>query len=133
MSEGRYMSFPLSGVLAQAVEELREYFLGERMEFTVACEQQGSEFQKRVWAALQTIPYGRTTSYLELAEMCGNAAAVRAVGGANGINKIPIIVPCHRVIGKNGKLVGYSGGIEAKIWLLAHERKHSQQEQLFLF
>lgn len=124
---------PSSEVLAQACDELDEYFAGKRKEFTVSCEQKGSDFQVKVWHALKKIPYGQTASYRDIAASCGNTNAVRAVGGANSINKIPIIIPCHRVIGKSGKLIGYSGGIATKIWLLEHERRNSEHQQLFLF
>ncbi len=110
------------GVLAAAADQLGAYFRGELTEFDVPLALAGTPFQQRVWAALQEIPYGETTSYGELARRIGQPAAVRAVGLANGRNPISIIVPCHRVIGANGRLVGYGGGVERKQQLLALER-----------
>jgi methylated-DNA-[protein]-cysteine S-methyltransferase len=106
-------------------DQLREYFAGERAEFDLPLHPRGSAFQQRVWAALARIPYGQTTSYGKIAATVGAPDAARAVGLANGQNPIPIIVPCHRVIGANGSLVGYGGGLDAKRWLLAHEAQHS--------
>jgi len=123
----------VSGVLAEACIQLEEYFAGKRKEFSVSFVQDGTDFQKKIWAALQKIPFGRTVSYLDIAKLCGSPGAVRAVGRANSTNKIPILIPCHRVIGKNGNLVGYSGGITTKIWLLDHESRHSVNQQLPLF
>ena len=108
-------------VLQQAVAELREYFAGTREEFTVALAPTGTPFQQRVWSELLRIPFGTTISYGELARRIGQPTASRAVGLANGQNPLPIIVPCHRVIGSTGKLTGYGGGIENKRWLLQHE------------
>ena len=112
-------------VLAEAAKQLREYFNGERQTFTVPLNASGTAFQKTVWAALCDIPYGTTISYGELARRVGNAAASRAVGLANGRNPISIIVPCHRVVGSNGSLTGYGGGLERKQALLALEEEHS--------
>ena len=103
-------------------EQLREYFDRARTTFTVPIALAGTPFQKRVWGELLTIPYGNTRSYGQLAEALGNRSAMRAVGAANGQNPISIIVPCHRVIGSNGKLVGYGGGLERKKFLLELER-----------
>lgn len=108
-------------VLKQAVSEFQEYFAGTRQRFEVPLAATGTEFQQKVWQALTTIPFGTTWSYQDLANAIGNPKAVRAVGLANGKNPISIIVPCHRVIGKNGKLTGYAGGIERKEGLLKHE------------
>ncbi|MGL4952826.1 MAG: methylated-DNA--[protein]-cysteine S-methyltransferase [Culicoidibacterales bacterium] len=108
--------------------ELNAYFQGELTRFTVPYQQAGTEFQQRVWHALTTVPYGTTAAYSEIAEKIVNPKAVRAVGGANNRNKIAIIVPCHRVIGKNGQLVGYFGGVERKKYLLALEQKSEQQD-----
>lgn len=102
--------------------ELAEYFEGERKDFTVPLSLVGTEFQKNVWEVLRKIPYGTTRSYLEQAQILGNPQAVRAVANANGLNKISIIIPCHRVIGKNGKLTGYGGGIWRKQKLLELEK-----------
>ncbi len=109
-------------VLARARRELEEYFAGDRTEFDLPLRARGTPFQERVWTALARIPYGRTRSYREIAEEIGRPAAVRAVGAANGSNPLPIVVPCHRVIGADGSLTGYGGGIAIKTWLLGHER-----------
>lgn len=106
-----------------AVAQLEEYFAGGRTDFDLPLAPRGTEFQVRVWDALRAIPYGATTSYGELAERIGNPKAVRAVGLANGRNPIPIIVPCHRVIGADGSLTGYGGGLDAKRALLALESR----------
>lgn len=105
--------------------QLAEYFAGARREFVLPLNARGSAFQLRVWTALRQIPYGETASYGHTAAAIGAPTAARAVGLANGQNPISIIVPCHRVIGANGALTGYGGGIEAKRWLLAHEASHA--------
>jgi methylated-DNA-[protein]-cysteine S-methyltransferase len=107
---------------ARAVAELREYFEGARRDFTVPLAPAGTPFQLRVWRALVEIPYGETTSYGELARRLGQPTASRAVGLANGSNPLPVIIPCHRVIGANGSLTGYGGGLPIKQRLLALER-----------
>jgi methylated-DNA-[protein]-cysteine S-methyltransferase len=112
---------------AAAARQLEEYFAGERTRFGVQLVLEGSEFQRRVWAALQGIPYGQTVSYGQLADRIGQPSASRAVGLANGKNPISIIVPCHRVIGADGSLTGYGGGIERKRYLLAHEQRVTGQ------
>lgn len=118
----------------QCVLQLQEYFAGERQLFELTLVPQGTDFQLSVWQALQKIPYGQSCSYLDIALAINNPKAVRAVGAANGRNPIPIIIPCHRVIGKNGSLVGFSGGMDKKIWLLKHENvlgsaeQHAQEE-----
>lgn len=104
------------------VSQLDRYFAGEAVEFDVPLDLLGTAFQCEVWEALKSIPPGETRSYGELAKHVGRPKASRAVGAANGQNPIAIIVPCHRVIGKNGKLTGYAGGLEAKAWLLKHEQ-----------
>jgi methylated-DNA-[protein]-cysteine S-methyltransferase len=109
------------GQWATLVEQLHEYFSGKRKTFTFPLAPRGTEFQLAVWNALLEIPYGDTTTYAELARRIGRPSAVRAVGAANGANPIPVIIPCHRVIGSNGTLTGYGGGIERKQWLLALE------------
>lgn len=109
--------------IRQAVEELNEYFAGRLRRFTLSLQPEGTEFQRRVWKELQQIPYGETISYGQLAARIGNPKASRAVGLANGSNPISIVVPCHRVIGANGKLTGYGGGLNIKEKLLALERK----------
>jgi len=110
--------------LPAAVQQLEEYFSGRRREFDLPLRSDGTEFQQRVWTALTEIPYGVTWSYGELARRIGNPNASRAVGLANGRNPISILVPCHRVIGADGSLTGYGGGVERKRWLLAHEGLH---------
>jgi methylated-DNA-[protein]-cysteine S-methyltransferase len=105
----------------KAREQLEAYFAGESRDFDLPLAPQGSEFQQRVWRALCDIPYGHTESYGGLAKRIGMPGAARAIGLANGHNPIGIIIPCHRVIGANGSLTGYGGGIERKRWLLAHE------------
>jgi methylated-DNA-[protein]-cysteine S-methyltransferase len=109
-------------VFAAATSQLAAYFAGELTEFDLRLAPSGTEFQRRVWAGLQTIPYGETTSYGELAAQLGNAGASRAVGLANGRNPIGIVIPCHRVIGSDGRLTGYGGGLDRKRWLLDHEQ-----------
>jgi methylated-DNA-[protein]-cysteine S-methyltransferase len=109
---------------AEAVPQLAAYFAGELHEFDLPIELSGTPFQCRVWSALRDIPYGCTISYGELARRVGNERASRAVGLANGRNPVSIVVPCHRVIGANGSLTGYGGGLERKSWLLDHERAH---------
>ena len=106
------------------IRQLEEYFSGNRKMFTITLAPQGTPFQQRVWQALQAIPYGQTQSYGQIAKAVGKPTASRAVGAANGQNPISIIVPCHRVIGSNGKLVGYGGGLSIKETLLAHESSH---------
>lgn len=107
-----------------ARQQLEEYFAGTRQTFSLKLAAQGTLFQQQVWAALCTIPFGETRSYGEQARSIHNEKAVRAVGLANGKNPIGIIVPCHRVIGANGSLTGYAGGLDRKRWLLAHEAQH---------
>lgn len=109
-------------LLTECKKELDEYFKGERREFTIPLKLYGTDFQKKVWNALIDIPYGETRSYKEIAINLGNPKGCRAVGMANNRNPIPIIIPCHRVIGADKKLVGYGGGIEKKIYLLELEK-----------
>lgn len=113
--------------LEDAVYQLNEYFEGVRKNFDLELNPEGTEFQKKVWLQLQQIPYGRTTSYLELAKLIGDVKAIRAAAAANGKNPLWIIVPCHRVIGSDGSLTGYAGGLHRKKWLLEHESPHKQQ------
>lgn len=110
-----------SPILEQAVRELAEYFAGTRKDFTIPLSPAGTPFQQKVWAALLTIPYGRTASYGEIAAKINKPGGAVAVGQANSRNPIPILIPCHRVIGADGKLVGYTGGIHIKEALLAIE------------
>jgi methylated-DNA-[protein]-cysteine S-methyltransferase len=107
----------------KALRQLNEYFAGKRTEFDLPMAANGTEFQQKVWARLQKIKYGETKSYGQIAAELGMPAASRAIGAANGRNPICIIVPCHRVIGANGSLTGYNGGLGAKEWLLEHEGK----------
>jgi methylated-DNA-[protein]-cysteine S-methyltransferase len=111
---------------ASARQQLTEYFAGERREFDLPLKLSGTEFQMNVLQALQQIPYGETTSYADIAERIGRPKAVRAVGAANGRNPVPIIVPCHRVIGSHGDLTGFGGGLDTKEALLRLEAEHSQ-------
>jgi len=112
---------PSAGALGVAAQQLREYFAATRRQFDLPLELHGTPFQGRVWRALSEIPYGETWSYGQLARYLGNPGASRAVGLANGRNPISIILPCHRVIGADGSLTGYGGGLPRKQWLLAHE------------
>jgi methylated-DNA-[protein]-cysteine S-methyltransferase len=116
-----WLEDPTAGPLPEAVRQLEEYFAGKRRDFDLPLNLDGTEFQQRVWRALTEIPYGETRSYGELAKRIGNPNASRAVGLANGRNPVSIVVPCHRVIGADGSLTGYGGGLPRKQWLLAHE------------
>ncbi len=119
---------------AMAAGQLQEYFKGERLDFGFPFEQKGTGFQQRVWAELLQIPCGRTISYLDLARNLQDEKCIRAAASANGKNRIAIVVPCHRVIGSGGKLVGYAGGLWRKKWLLDHEQKlagRAVQQTLF--
>jgi methylated-DNA-[protein]-cysteine S-methyltransferase len=120
-------SITIPEVLADAVSQLNEYFKGERKTFSLKLNPEGTDFQKRVWGALLTIPFGKTTSYLQLSKDLGDVKAIRAVASANGRNPLWIIVPCHRVIGTDGSLTGYAGGLQRKQWLLEHESPFRQQ------
>lgn len=110
-------------VFRSAVAQLSEYFEGTRTQFDMPLDPRGTEFQHRVWARLRAIPYGETRSYGQLAHELGSAGASRAVGMANGRNPLSIVVPCHRVIGANGAMTGFGGGVERKVWLLELERR----------
>lgn len=121
-----------TGVLADLEAQLAAYFGGTLTTFDLALEPSGTAFQRDVWSTLQTIPYGATCSYGDVARKIGRPDAVRAVGAANGQNPIPIVIPCHRVIGANGSLTGFGGGIEMKRWLLAHEHGQRGMEGLFM-
>jgi methylated-DNA-[protein]-cysteine S-methyltransferase len=110
-------------VLLETKKQLQEYFVGERREFDLLLRPHGTDFQMRVWAGLRDIPYGQLWSYGQLAAHIGQAGAARAVGAANGRNPIPIIVPCHRVIGSSGKLVGFGGGLDTKAALIELEER----------
>ena len=117
--------------LKSAVQQLEEYFHGTRHVFDLPLDLQGSPFQLKVWNELLKIPYGQTISYIELARRTGNVKAVRAVGGANGHNPVSVIVPCHRVIGFNGRLVGYRGGLRRKKYLLELEHAFAQRDLFY--
>jgi methylated-DNA-[protein]-cysteine S-methyltransferase len=119
---------PRHPILVKTAAQLREYFDGRRKTFDLPLDMRGTPFQRSVWHALTTIPFGETRSYLDLARQLDNPAATRAVGAANGRNPISIIVPCHRVIGTSGKLTGFAGGLEIKAQLLEHE---SAERRLF--
>lgn len=121
------ISHTIPEVLEDAVYQLQEYFKGVRQEFSLTLNPQGTAFQKKVWKALPQIPYGKTISYLELAKTLGDQKAIRAVASANAHNPLWIVVPCHRVIGSNGSLTGYAGGLYRKKWLLNHESPVKQQ------
>ncbi len=121
----------INSVIEKCITELDEYFNKGRKFFTVEINPLGTEFQKKVWAELITIPFGSTISYEELALRLGDIKSIRAAGLANGRNPIAIIVPCHRVIGKNGDLTGYAGGLDRKEWLLYHEGSLLRQLNLF--
>lgn len=112
----------LTPVIIKCCDQLEAYFKGELKEFSIAIEPQGTEFQKRVWRILNAIPYGKTRSYLDIAKEIDDPNAVRAVGSANGNNPIAIVQPCHRVIGSDGSLTGYAGGMDRKEWLLRLEK-----------
>jgi len=111
------------GALAYAAAQLHAYFAGERQAFDLPLQPAGTEFQRAVWTRLCAIPFGETTTYSAIAHAIGRPDAVRAVGAANGANPIPVVVPCHRVIGKSGALTGFGGGMEVKRWLLDHEAR----------
>ncbi|WP_445456023.1 methylated-DNA--[protein]-cysteine S-methyltransferase [Flavobacterium sp. HNIBRBA15423] len=113
--------------LKEAVNQLREYFEGKRKEFNFELNPKGTDFQQKVWKVLLKIPYGKTTSYLELSKTLGDVKAIRAVASANGKNPLWIVIPCHRVIGSDGSLTGYAGGLWRKKWLIDHENPIKQQ------
>lgn len=113
--------------LEDCVIQLNEYFEGSRKEFNLKLNPQGTDFQKKVWNALEQINYGKTNSYLELSKQLGDVKAIRAVANANGKNPIWIIIPCHRIIGSDGSLTGYAGGLHRKKWLIEHESPYKQQ------
>ena len=113
--------------LKKAVAQLQDYFVGKRTDFSFRLQPKGTDFQQRVWQELLTIPFGKTMSYLDLSKKLGDVKAIRAVASANGKNPLWIVVPCHRVIGTNGSLTGYAGGLWRKKWLLEHENPTNQQ------
>jgi len=117
-------SSQLPMIVSDCIRQLEEYFEGKRKIFSFNTEQKGTDFQKLVWKKLEEIPYGKTVSYLDIAKKTGDEKSVRAVGNASGKNNIPVIIPCHRVIGTNESLIGYSAGLWRKQWLLDHEKKY---------
>lgn len=114
-------------VLKEAVSQLQEYFDKKRTDFTFKLNPKGTEFQQKVWKSLLEIPYGKTVSYMDQTKKLGDVKAIRAVASANGKNPLWIVVPCHRVIGTNGSLTGYAGGLSRKKWLIEHENPTTQQ------
>ena len=114
-------------VLAAATAQLAEYFAGRRQEFDIPLDLTGTEFQRAAWSALASVPFGETRSYRQQAEAIGRPKAVRAIGAANGKNPVPIVLPCHRIVGSDGSLTGYGGGLPIKEYLLNHERAQSQK------
>jgi methylated-DNA-[protein]-cysteine S-methyltransferase len=117
---------PQHPILLETERQLAEYFSGERIQFDLPLQPDGSEFQKKVWQALREIPFGQTRSYLDLAKALGSSKAARAIGAANGKNPLSIIVPCHRVVGADGSLTGFAGGVETKAALLALENRSTE-------
>lgn len=125
--ETKISSEEIPAELEQAVLQLKEYFSGKRTDFDLQINPEGTGFQKKVWKELQKVPFGKTVSYLELSKNLGDVKAIRAVAAANGKNPLWIVVPCHRVIGSDGSLTGYAGGLWRKKWLLDHENPVKQQ------
>lgn len=121
------VSVEIPTVLQEAVTQLSEYFQGNRTHFDFKLNPKGTEFQQKVWQALLEIPFGKTCSYMDLSKKLGDVKAIRAVASANGKNPLWIVVPCHRVIGTDGSLTGYAGGLWRKKWLLEHESPSGQQ------
>jgi methylated-DNA-[protein]-cysteine S-methyltransferase len=119
--------------LKECIYQLDEYFKGIRKEFGLKLNPKGTDFQKKVWNELHTVPFGKTKSYLEISKQIGDRNATRAVGSANGSNPVSILIPCHRVIGSSGKLIGYGGGLWRKEWLLNHENSSTFGKQTELF
>lgn len=115
-------------ILDDSASQLAEYFAGQRQVFDLPLEPVGTEFQAAAWWALLRVPYATTVSYAQQARWVGRPTATRAIGGANGCNPLPIVLPCHRVVGADGSLTGYGGGIDRKVWLLEWERKNAHQQ-----
>jgi methylated-DNA-[protein]-cysteine S-methyltransferase len=126
LSEGE-LSTTIPNQLQEAVLQLQEHFEGKRQDFTFKLNPKGTDFQQKVWQELSNIPYGKTISYLDLSKKLGDVKAIRAAASANGKNPLWIVVPCHRVIGTDGSLTGYAGGLWRKKWLLEHENPTTQQ------
>ena len=127
MSEAKEISAEIPESLKEAVAQLNDYLEGKRRDFTFRLNPSGTEFQQKVWKSLLEIPYGKTMSYMDLSKKLGDVKAIRAVASANGKNPLWIVVPCHRVIGTDGSLTGYAGGLWRKKWLLEHETPTNQQ------
>lgn len=127
LNSEEHISKNIPKALADCVLQLNQYFEGTREQFSLKLNPKGTVFQNRVWDALQTIPHGKTTSYLKLSKQLGDVKAIRAVANANGKNPLWVIIPCHRVIGTDGSLTGYAGGLHRKQWLLDHESPYKQQ------
>lgn len=123
-------SFDQPDILLKTILQLEEYFQGKRKIFDINLAPKGTQFQKDVWESVIQIDFGKTASYLDIAKQTGSKNNTRAVGMANGKNPIPIVIPCHRIIGSNGKLTGYAGGLEKKRWLLHHELRFSEKLNL---
>lgn len=123
----------INELMQKCKTQLSEYFEGKRFVFDLPIKLNGTEFQKKVWNEVSKISFGKTKSYLQIAEQIGDKNSIRAVGLANAQNPIPIIIPCHRVIGSDGKLVGYAGGLQRKKWLINHEAKYSNNNQMEIF
>ena len=121
------ISSEIPKILEEAVNQLQEYFDGKRFDFSFKLNPSGTEFQQKVWKSLLEIPFGKTVSYMDLSKKLGDVKAIRAVASANGKNPLWIVVPCHRVIGTDGSLTGYAGGLWRKKWLLEHECPTTQQ------
>jgi len=127
VAEEGVISECISTVLQEAVSQLQDYFEGKRIDFDFTLNPKGTEFQQKVWKSLLDIPYGKTRTYLEQSKILGDVKAIRAVASANGKNPLWIVIPCHRVIGTDGSLTGYAGGLWRKKWLLEHENPTTQQ------
>lgn len=132
-AENRYETVPtlIPAPVQTGLDQLQEYFFGQRTTFNLVLNPTGTAFQQRVWQALLTVPFGETRSYLSLSRTLGDVKAIRAVAAANGRNPLWIVVPCHRIIGSDGSLTGYAGGLWRKQWLLHHEGGHKGQLTLF--
>lgn len=133
MNPGEIIFSETNTVIDECKKQLKEYFRGTLFAFDLPLAPEGSDFQKKVWEVLLEIPFGGTTSYEKIAVKLGDRNSVRAVGNANGKNPIPIIIPCHRVVGKNNSLTGYAGGLKRKQWLLSHEHFFSNLEKQLEF
>ncbi|PWA04535.1 methylated-DNA--[protein]-cysteine S-methyltransferase [Flavobacterium psychrotolerans] len=127
ISDEGEVSETIPAVLVEAISQLQDYFEGKRTRFDFKINPKGTEFQQKVWKGLLEIPFGKTMSYLELSKKLGDVKAIRAVASANGKNPLWIVVPCHRIIGTDGSLTGYAGGLWRKKWLLEHENPVTQQ------